>query len=277
MAAASVHFTPGARTAWHTHPFGQNIYVTEGVGRCQRRGGPVEVIRPGDRVFFEPGEDHWHGAAPNRFMTHLAMQEVDDQGSLVTWGEHVTRRGVRRRAKLIGSEHARARRGPLRTGRSAEVDVPVPGPGQILVRVHAAGLNRADLYMLEGAYSPSTKTGHIYVAGLELAGEVEAAGAGVQNLAVGDRVMASTLGAFAPFALLDHRHAIAVPASLGWTDAAALPVGLSTEHDALVTQAGFTAGDSVLIVGATSSVGLVGIQLAKALGAGLVIATTTSG
>ena len=157
-----------------------------------------------------------------------------------------------------------------------EVDVPVPGPGQILVRVHAAGLNRADLYMLEGGYSPSTKTGHIYVAGLELAGEVEAAGAGVQNLAVGDRVMASTLGAFAPFALLDHRHAIAVPASLGWTDAAALPVGLSTEHDALVTQAGFSAGDSVLIAGATSSVGLVGIQLAKALGAGLVIGTTTS-
>ena len=81
LQAASVHFTPGARTAWHTHPFGQTIYVTEGVGRCQRRGGPVEVIRPGDRVYFEPGEDHWHGAAPSRFMTHIAMQEVDDQGS----------------------------------------------------------------------------------------------------------------------------------------------------------------------------------------------------
>ena len=85
-----VHFTPGARTAWHTHPLGQTIYVTEGVGLAQRRGGPIEVIRPGDRVYFEPGEDHWHGAAPNRFMTHLAMQEVDDQGSPVTWGEHVT-------------------------------------------------------------------------------------------------------------------------------------------------------------------------------------------
>jgi quercetin dioxygenase-like cupin family protein len=88
--AASVHFTPGARTAWHTHPLGQAIYVTDGVGRCQRRGGPIEVIRPGDRVFFEPGEDHWHGATPDRFMTHLAMQEVDDQGSPVTWGDHVT-------------------------------------------------------------------------------------------------------------------------------------------------------------------------------------------
>ena len=81
---------PGARTAWHTHPFGQTIYVTEGIGRCQRRGGPVETIRPGDRVVFEPGEDHWHGAAPDRFMTHLAMQEADDSGSPVTWGEHVT-------------------------------------------------------------------------------------------------------------------------------------------------------------------------------------------
>ena len=85
-----VHFTPGARTAWHTHPLGQTIYVTEGVGLCRRRGGSIEVIRPGDRVFFAPGEDHWHGAAPNRFMTHLAMQVVDDQGSPVTWGEHVT-------------------------------------------------------------------------------------------------------------------------------------------------------------------------------------------
>jgi quercetin dioxygenase-like cupin family protein len=90
LAAGSVHFTPGARTAWHTHPNGQTIYVTEGVGLCQRRGGEIEVIRPGDRVFFESDEDHWHGAAPNRLMAHLAMQQVDDQGSPVAWGEHVT-------------------------------------------------------------------------------------------------------------------------------------------------------------------------------------------
>jgi quercetin dioxygenase-like cupin family protein len=88
--ASNVHFTPGARTAWHTHPNGQTIYVTEGVGLCQRRGGPIEVIRPGDRVFFEPGEEHWHGATPTRFMTHLAMLEVDDDGKSATWGEHVT-------------------------------------------------------------------------------------------------------------------------------------------------------------------------------------------
>lgn len=88
--ASSVHFTPGARTAWHTHPHGQTIWVTEGIGLCQRRGGPIEVIHPGDRALFEPGEDHWHGSAPTRFMTHLAMLEVDEQGTSATWGEHVT-------------------------------------------------------------------------------------------------------------------------------------------------------------------------------------------
>jgi quercetin dioxygenase-like cupin family protein len=90
LAAASVHFTPGARTAWHTHPNGQTIYVTEGIGRCQREGGPVEEIRPGDRVFFEPGESHWHGAAPSRFMAHIAIQEADESGSFATWGTHVS-------------------------------------------------------------------------------------------------------------------------------------------------------------------------------------------
>src|SRR5215831_17365701 len=90
VSASSVHFTPGARTAWHTHPNGQTIWVTEGMGLAQRRGGPVEVIRPGDRVFFEPGEEHWHGAAPNRFMTHIAIVEVDDEGTPATWGTHVT-------------------------------------------------------------------------------------------------------------------------------------------------------------------------------------------
>ena len=79
-----------ARTAWHTHPHGQTIFVTEGVGRCQREGGQVEVIRPGDRVFFEPDENHWHGAAPTRFMTHVAMHQADEQGRVVDWGEHVS-------------------------------------------------------------------------------------------------------------------------------------------------------------------------------------------
>ncbi len=89
-AASSVHDTPGARTAWHKHPHGQTIWVTEGLGRCQSEGGPIEVIRPGDRVFFEPGENHWHGAAPDRFMTHIAMQQADDDGNVVEWGRHVS-------------------------------------------------------------------------------------------------------------------------------------------------------------------------------------------
>ena len=90
LSATSVHFVPGARTAWHTHPNGQTIYVTEGIGLAQRQGGEVEVIRPGDRVFFEPGEVHWHGATADRFMTHLALLEVDEDGDNATWGEHVT-------------------------------------------------------------------------------------------------------------------------------------------------------------------------------------------
>ena len=90
VSASAVHFAPGARTAWHTHPNGQSIYVVEGIGRAQRRGGPVEEIRPGDRVFFEAGEEHWHGAAPERFMTHLAMVDVDDEGIPANWGDHVT-------------------------------------------------------------------------------------------------------------------------------------------------------------------------------------------
>jgi quercetin dioxygenase-like cupin family protein len=90
LSASSVHFTPGARTAWHTHPNGQTIYVLEGVGLAQRRGGAVEVIRPGDRVFFEAGEEHWHGAAATRFMAHLALLQVDEEGNSAAWGEHVT-------------------------------------------------------------------------------------------------------------------------------------------------------------------------------------------
>jgi quercetin dioxygenase-like cupin family protein len=90
VSASSVHVTPGARTAWHTHPHGQTIWVTEGVGLCQRRGEAIEVIRPGDRVFFEPAEEHWHGAAATRFMTHIGMLQVGDDGNPATWGEHVS-------------------------------------------------------------------------------------------------------------------------------------------------------------------------------------------
>ena len=86
---ASVTFEPGARTAWHTHPLGQTLIVTAGCGRVQREGGPVEEIRPGDVVWFAPGEKHWHGASPTTAMTHIALQEALD-GKVVDWMEKVS-------------------------------------------------------------------------------------------------------------------------------------------------------------------------------------------
>jgi len=89
VVGASVTFEPAARTAWHTHPLGQTLVVTAGVGRAQRLGGQVEDIRPGDVVWFPPGEKHWHGASPTTSMTHIAIQEKLD-GSTVDWMEKVT-------------------------------------------------------------------------------------------------------------------------------------------------------------------------------------------
>jgi quercetin dioxygenase-like cupin family protein len=88
-AGALVTFEPGARTAWHTHPFGQTLVVTAGCGWAQREGGPVEEIRPGDVVWFPPGEKHWHGATATTAMSHIAVQEKRD-GSPVTWMEQVS-------------------------------------------------------------------------------------------------------------------------------------------------------------------------------------------
>jgi quercetin dioxygenase-like cupin family protein len=88
-AGAGVTFEPGARTAWHTHPLGQTLIVVSGCGRAQRWGGPVEEIRPGDVVWFPPGEKHWHGAGPATAMTHIAVQEQLG-GKAVDWLEHVT-------------------------------------------------------------------------------------------------------------------------------------------------------------------------------------------
>jgi len=89
VAGASVTFEPGARTAWHTHPLGQTLIVTAGLGRAQRSGGPVEEIRSGDVVWFAPGEKHWHGASLATAMTHIAIQEKLD-GKAVEWLEHVS-------------------------------------------------------------------------------------------------------------------------------------------------------------------------------------------
>lgn len=85
-----VTFTPGARTAWHTHPAGQTLHVTVGTGRVGRADGSIEQINAGDTVWFEPGERHWHGAGPDTLMTHIAIQAADASGEVVTWAEHVT-------------------------------------------------------------------------------------------------------------------------------------------------------------------------------------------
>ncbi|MDI1319305.1 MAG: cupin domain-containing protein [bacterium] len=95
VVGASVTFEPGARTAWHTHPLGQTLIVTAGCGRAQREGGPVEEIRPGDVVWFPPGEKHWHGAAPTTAITHLAIQEAL-AGKAVDWLEKVSDEQYRR-------------------------------------------------------------------------------------------------------------------------------------------------------------------------------------
>jgi quercetin dioxygenase-like cupin family protein len=102
---ASVTFEPGARTAWHTHPLGQTLIVTAGCGWAQREGGPIEEIRPGDVVWFAPGEKHWHGASTATGMTHIAIQEKKD-GKVVDWMEHVSDEQYRSRQSLSNrTEH----------------------------------------------------------------------------------------------------------------------------------------------------------------------------
>jgi quercetin dioxygenase-like cupin family protein len=90
MRVNAVRFAPGARNAWHAHALGQTVHVTDGIGRMQARGGEVIVIRAGDTVVTPPGEWHWHGAAPDHFMSHLAMWEAPAAGPESEWGEHVT-------------------------------------------------------------------------------------------------------------------------------------------------------------------------------------------
>ena len=96
VAGASVTFEPGARTAWHVHPLGQTLIVTAGCGRAQRWDGPIKEIQPGDVVWFEPGEKHWHGASPTAAMTHIAIQEAFN-GKVVDWMEQVSDEQYRRR------------------------------------------------------------------------------------------------------------------------------------------------------------------------------------
>jgi NADPH:quinone reductase len=147
-----------------------------------------------------------------------------------------------------------------------DVPKPVPGPEDLLVRVKAIGLNRADLYLIQGTYDSTQKPPDGIIAGLEATGEVVAVGKDVSEFRVGDRIMGMCSGAFAQFTTIDHRLAMPVPASLSWEDAATIAVGFSTEHDALVTNGGLQPGKSVVINAASSGVGVAAIQIAKLLG-----------
>lgn len=147
-----------------------------------------------------------------------------------------------------------------------EIPVPSVRPHELLVRVRAAALNRVDLAMSAG-HVHGTAGGIGNVLGLELAGEVIECGAEVTALAPGARVMSSGAGAFAELAVVDAGRALTVPAGMEWEQAAAFPVALQTMHDALATNGSLQAGQSVLIQGASSGVGLMGLQLAKLLGA----------
>ena len=157
-----------------------------------------------------------------------------------------------------------------------DVQKPTPGPSQVLVRVRAAGLNRADLIIASGhMHGPVGGPGTVM--GLEFAGDVEAAGSEVKNVKPGDRVMCSGNGGYAEYALADWGRVAPIPANnMGYEQAATLPVALQTMHNAVVTAGRLQAGESVMIQGASSGVGLMGLQIAKLKGARLVIGTSTN-
>jgi NADPH:quinone reductase len=157
-----------------------------------------------------------------------------------------------------------------------DVPKPAPAPNQVLVRVRAAGLNRADVIMASGRMHGSAG-GPGAVLGLEFAGEVEAVGNEVKGVKAGDRVMCSGNGGYAEYAVSDWGRVLTIPANnMSYEQAATLPVALQTMHNALVTAGRLEAGETVLIQGASSGVGLMGLQIAKLKGARLVMGSSTN-
>jgi putative PIG3 family NAD(P)H quinone oxidoreductase len=157
-----------------------------------------------------------------------------------------------------------------------QVPDPVPGPSELLLRVHATALNRADLAQRRGAYPAPVKAADsgLAIAGLEAAGEVVGMGSEVSGFRLGDRVMAMCAGAYAELVTIEHRLAVRVPERLSWQEDGAIPVAYMTEHDALLTNARLQAGESVLISAASSGVGVAGMQIAKFWGAKPVIGSS---
>ena len=157
-----------------------------------------------------------------------------------------------------------------------DVPAPTPGPTQVLVKVRAAGLNRADLIMASGR-PHGNAGGPGAVLGLEWAGEVVEVGAEVRNVKAGDRVMCSGNGGYAEMAVADYGRVSPIPANnMSWEQAATLPVALQTMHNAIVTAGRLQSGEAVLIQGASSGVGLLGLQIAKHMGARLIIGSSTN-
>ncbi|MGE3539448.1 MAG: zinc-binding dehydrogenase, partial [Candidatus Tectimicrobiota bacterium] len=157
-----------------------------------------------------------------------------------------------------------------------EVPDPTPGPGELLIRIRATGLNRADLAQRRGAY-PRPATGSassLNIAGLEAAGEVVGLGTGVRDYREGERVMAMCAGGYAEYTTIDQRLAMRVPERLSWEEAAAIPVAYMTEHDALITNAHLQSGESVLIHAISSGVGVAALQIARLWGARPIMGTS---
>lgn len=150
-----------------------------------------------------------------------------------------------------------------------DVPEPKPGPADLLVRVKAAGMNRADLVSAKAASAGGNPIG------IEFSGEVVAVGSAAGDFRPGDRIMCHATGSHAEFAVCDHRRALKIPDGMCFEEAAALPVGLNTLHNALVTAGRLQPGDNVMVLGASSGVGIIGLQMAKLLGAKLVVGTST--